>query len=611
MTRQQSSVADLLIRPQQHGDSVNRVQQVSRRNRVSNKNGTRNGHDTDDRPSKLQANQSQSSRSSPTQVWKTAQQLTFSDQATLNKVLNELQLSPDLRDSLKGDTLLDGTVSLQQLAAILDQALQADEMLSTDSKVSAADVGQLMQSLQSSQNGLLTDSNQLQLKAGGSYNLLEFRQLLQQVTQLSAQQRMPQNAADIGGDLGGTGSAARASAISLSGVVTGKLTSQPDTAGILLARSLLDDNTGDNGGVARQESLFANTGGKSGTTNPAAGPLGVPPGTGATGLLTPLNPGAVAGIEPSAINGPAQNQTDLAVGIASTGPTGITQSPTLGTSTGSQGISAPAATGSANNPAGSAAAAGSATPASAGMPLPTAMSLLKNAEGNGEAVIRSLHLEPENLRSGANQQGLTADSAAKQAIAGGLAERISAAQQTSAETTDNHDDQDQLSAFLRQGATVATAGNAAAAGHTPGTQASNLSLWSQALAERVREMQQTRQHQLTLEVDSKDLGRVTLRVETESNQVRAMISTESEQARDILNRSAPQLRLQLASQGLELGQLSVDVQSRKSDRDPVPQNVTSRDETDHSQSVTSPSQWLGSRTLADLNGPNTIINVFA
>ena len=239
------------------------------------------------------------------------------------------------------------------------------------------------------------------------------------------------------------------------------------------------------------------------------------------------------------------------------------------------------------------------------------MSLLKSAEGNGEAVIRSLHLEPESLRSGANQQGLTADYAAKQATAGGLAERIAAAQETSAETTDNHDNRDQLSAFLRQGATIATAGNTGAAEHAPGTQASNLSLWSQALAERIREMQQTRLHQLTLEVDSKDLGRVTLRVETESNQVRAMISTESEQARDILNRSAPQLRVQLASQGLELGQLSVDVQNQKNDRDPVPQNATRRDETDLSQSAKRQSQWLGSRTLADLNGPNTIINVFA
>ena len=349
MTRQQSPDADLLTRPQQQEDSANRVQQVSRSNRTSRKSVTRNGRDTDGRSSKLLANQSQSSGTSPTQVWKTAQQLAFSDEATLNKVLNELQLSPDLRDSLKADSLLNGTVSLQQLAVILDQALQAHGMLTNDSKVQAVDVRQLMESLQSSQSNLPTDTSQFQLKAGGSYNLMEFRQMLQQVAELSAQQQIPQNARGTGGDPRGTGSAAGTSAISLSGSVTGKLTSQPDTAGILLARSLLDDNTGDNGGSTRQESLLANTGGKSGTANPAAGPQGAAPGTGATGLVTALNPGGVAGIGLSAINGPAQTPAGLAVGIASTVPTGIAQSPTAGTSTISQGVSAVAATGSANN----------------------------------------------------------------------------------------------------------------------------------------------------------------------------------------------------------------------------------------------------------------------
>ena len=122
----------------------------------------------------------------------------------------------------------------------------------------------------------------------------------------------------------------------------------------------------------------------------------------------------------------------------------------------------------------------------------------------------------------------------------------------SAQTADHQADQQNFFSFARQDAAAVASGGTAAGGHTAGTPLNSMSSWAQALAERVLEMQKHKQSQLTLEVESKDLGRVLLRVETENNQVRATISTESEQARNMLHRGAPELRQQLESQSRQV-----------------------------------------------------------
>jgi flagellar hook-length control protein FliK len=82
------------------------------------------------------------------------------------------------------------------------------------------------------------------------------------------------------------------------------------------------------------------------------------------------------------------------------------------------------------------------------------------------------------------------------------------------------------------------------------------------LAQKIQEMTRQRQSEFILELQPASLGRLVVRVGTDANRVKALISTDSEQVRELLSRNAPQLRQELASQGLVLGQLQIDVNSQ-------------------------------------------------
>jgi flagellar hook-length control protein FliK len=610
LTRQQNSLTDALIRPQAQGDSGRHVSRSSRKERTTTKKASENGQNSDEQ-SKVLSSRSVSSETHPTQVWKTAQDLSFSDEAALDEVLNELQLSPDLRDSLKGDALLSGSVSVQQLTAMLDRAVQNEGILAADTKVGAADVRQLMESLQSGQNSSLGDISGLQLKADGFYNLTEFRKLLQRASEQSVQQQGSQTLQGSSGVQGATGSGSATSASIVSGVVTGKLTSQPDSVGILLARSLLDDVTSDEGAESQQEFSTGKVENQPGTITATASSPDQQTSSKVSAPTANQNPGTGTDIQAAVLSSTDGNSSVVTGNTAQASSPGSSQTPTAISESTSQAL-AGASSAASLSTASSLASVGTTTSAGTGISASTAMSLLKTLEGNGEAVIRGFDFEPEGFRSGNNQQSLAADSALKQAIIEGLAEKIAAPERSGSQTTDQNNEQ-QLSAFVRQGTLVANPGSLGTAGQSQGTQLSNLNFWSQMLAERVREMQQSTQHRLNLEVDSEQLGRVTLRVETENNQVRAVISTESQQARDILQRSAPQLRQQLAAQGLDLGQLSIDVQDRGSQRDSLPQrsNQQGRNAVGYGSSASGSGQWLLSGAGRQLASPDTIISVFA
>ena len=618
VTNQQNSLADALIRPQEHTDSGRHATRASRKERTSTRKALETDPKTDEQ-SKVRSSRSESSDTYPTQVWKTAQELTFSNEAALDQVLNELQLSPDLRDSLKGDALLSGSISVQQLSTMLDRAAQNEGSLAEDAKVGAADVRQLMESLQNKQNASLSDLSGFQLKSDGFYNLAEFRQLLQRASEQSVQQQGSQALPGSSGVQGTTGSGSGTPASTASGTVTGKLTSQPDTVEILLARTLLDDIISEDGAPSQQEPSVQKVESRLGTITATASSAsqtdvsGTSAGqTAVSGTsATPANQDPGTNTQTWFSPNTGGNPATVTVSTAHASSPGLTQTPTAINMAASQTLAGASSPASATTVSGLA-SAGTATSAGTGLSTPTAMSLLKTLESNGEAVIRSFHFETDGFRSGTTQQSLAADSALKQAIIEGLAEKIAASERTGSQTTDQSDQQ-QLSAFLRQGGSVANLGSSGTAGQSQGTQLSNMSFWSQMLAERVREMQQSSQHRLNLEVDSEQLGRVILRIETENNQVRAVIATESQQASDILQRSASQLRQQLADQGLELGQLTIDVQDRGTRRDSFPQhsNQQGRNAVGYSSSGNGSGQWPLSIAGSQLAGPETIISVFA
>lgn len=82
------------------------------------------------------------------------------------------------------------------------------------------------------------------------------------------------------------------------------------------------------------------------------------------------------------------------------------------------------------------------------------------------------------------------------------------------------------------------------------------------LAQRIQELHRQNRHELTLELQPEHLGRLRIRIGTDDNQVSTLISTESEQIKELLTRSSALLRQELASQGLVLGKLQIDVNSQ-------------------------------------------------
>ncbi len=84
------------------------------------------------------------------------------------------------------------------------------------------------------------------------------------------------------------------------------------------------------------------------------------------------------------------------------------------------------------------------------------------------------------------------------------------------------------------------------------------------LAQRIQELHRQKRHELTLELQPEQLGRLRVRIGTDDNQVSALISTESEQVKELLNRGSAALRQELASQGLVLDKFQIDVNSQGS-----------------------------------------------
>lgn len=90
-------------------------------------------------------------------------------------------------------------------------------------------------------------------------------------------------------------------------------------------------------------------------------------------------------------------------------------------------------------------------------------------------------------------------------------------------------------------------------------------------------IQQKRMDQLTLELEPKGLGRLTLRIGAKQEEVSAWVSTDKEQVRDLLLKNSPTLRQHLQDQGLTLGQFNVDVRDETADRSSYYQNRQATD----------------------------------
>jgi hypothetical protein len=639
---------------------------------MASRNGSYNGRRLDNQPAGVLATASPTAEAKTLRQWETAQQVQVGDSMTLDKVLGELHVAPDLRESLKGNSFLNGAVSLQQLSGTLDQALQTQEVIATEGKTEASEVRTLLGSLQLPQNSPVPGGDQFQLKSAGVYNLVEFRQLLQRVVEQSAQPPARQNEDRGVVKVGGKALAVLPDTPVSSGNATGKLTRQPDTAGILLAGPLLDDRLS-RVGTSIPGSLLAGTGrGANAARALADVGLGAGSGEDASVYGQSLDFPGIVGATPRGISSQIGSGSALESPVSALRGLGMSGS---GNPVGNSGA-----------PSAGVRDVASATPAA---PLQVAMEFLGSLGGSAEAVIRGFHFEPGAQRSVAAQND-SADAMLNKSLAAPIVESVAAVEQAASgeqqatsdkrqaagdklqaassklqasgslgqgagwelelatesealphkvatsvnvelelpvdglenlassqrkgEPSADHQEAQQNPYVLgEKGASVPVSGGATQPGHAAGVPPSNSNSWIQVVADRALEMQQQRQHQLTLEVESKDLGRVLLRVETENHQVRAVITAESDQIRDLLHRSAPQLRQQLESLGLVLGHLSIDVRDRRGERHHFQQRNGQGLRETVSQGVTAamPSQWVAGGAASVPGTPEHIINVFA
>ncbi len=85
------------------------------------------------------------------------------------------------------------------------------------------------------------------------------------------------------------------------------------------------------------------------------------------------------------------------------------------------------------------------------------------------------------------------------------------------------------------------------------------SSWVRDLSEQIKGMAGRNRGHLTLELDPKSMGHMTLRIEANNDQVTAVISAGNDQVKDLLMKNAPELRQHLQDAGLNLSQFQVDV----------------------------------------------------
>jgi flagellar hook-length control protein FliK len=551
-------------------------QRADAKPRTSREAASRNQDDKDSGSTSSRSTRTLPRKNLPMQEWRASQQLSFNNPAALDKALTDLQLSPTLKEAFKTAQNDKGSISLQKFSAILDRAASGKEPLIADGKASAADVQALVGSLQQSQQGMAEGIEQLRLKESGYYGYDEFRQLIKRIVQQTAKEKLAQ---DGNGALKNplqsnstsaipVDSALLASNAKLAGQTQnlatnfipsflqdeGTKTTAPDQKPPSLDASITSEKSGPRFEPTIQQQPGNEIGLKDATLLPKDG-SGSDPFAGDApdpSALPQTLKGSTLTPNPSGLEWAASNRVNAANTAASpqsttelSGAQNGTIAPNTGNTPDSSGLKI--------------------TGAGVASPQEGMASLVNSVEGNGSAVVKSYHFDSETEKS-LNNQTVTSAAAGSKAATDSLTAKIAAPTETSGQSTPNKQGQPGLFGFAKEGAQSLPANTPSAGGTLAGGALTEGASWPQALSEGIQELHKQKQNHLTLELESKDLGRILVRVETEQNQVKAVISTESEQARELLQKSSPQLRQQLEAQGLVLSQLQIDLRQHQGER---------------------------------------------
>jgi flagellar hook-length control protein FliK len=108
--------------------------------------------------------------------------------------------------------------------------------------------------------------------------------------------------------------------------------------------------------------------------------------------------------------------------------------------------------------------------------------------------------------------------------------------------------------------------NSASAGKADGTLSLSDPSWTQDLSRQIQDLHRQDRNRMTLELEPRNLGRLTITIEAVKDQVNAVVSTGSEHVRDMLLNNSSALSTHLQQEGLTLNQLQVDVRQQGNGR---------------------------------------------
>ena len=108
--------------------------------------------------------------------------------------------------------------------------------------------------------------------------------------------------------------------------------------------------------------------------------------------------------------------------------------------------------------------------------------------------------------------------------------------------------------------------NSASTGKADGTLSLSDPSWTQDLSRQIQDLHRQDRNRMTLELEPRNLGRLTITIEAVKDQVNAVVSTGSEHVRDMLLNNSSALSTHLQQEGLTLNQLQVDVRQQGNGR---------------------------------------------
>ena len=129
---------------------------------------------------------------------KAKEDLVFTDPALLGKVLAQLNVSADTRRACKSAEDTQGRVSIQALLNALDKQTLQNSAITQEGIVTGQDVRQLLASLAQAMQGSSTQNQMAPATLADTYNRIEFRQLMEEISKKFAAQSAKTTASTSG-----------------------------------------------------------------------------------------------------------------------------------------------------------------------------------------------------------------------------------------------------------------------------------------------------------------------------------------------------------------------------------------------------------------------------